>query len=198
MPKVPTYTLAWSPVAATYELYQTRNREMLKIIPDSPAWFAWLDQVSSFAFSGKSSHYTARKEAKQRGGRYWSAYLATGEHLTKKYLGKTADLTLTRLEHIAGILRTQSAAQVPLHSLQQQMRRVREKQRAIPCSLSGPSSHSKAELMSLGFWPPLAAVIALCSTTSPTRCSRGSRRWCRRFCCTPVSWSASVGRSVMR
>ncbi len=113
MPKVPTYTLAWSPVAATYELYQTRNREMLKIIPDSPAWFAWLDQVSSFAFSGKSGHYTARKEAKQRGGRYWSAYLATGEHLTKKYLGKTADLTLARLEHIAGILRTQSAAQVP-------------------------------------------------------------------------------------
>jgi hypothetical protein len=79
MPKVPTFTLAWSPARAAYELYQTRSREMLGIVPDGPAWFVWLEQVSSFAFSGKRGHYTARKEAKQRGDRYWSAYLATGQ-----------------------------------------------------------------------------------------------------------------------
>jgi len=114
MPKVPAYTLSWSPATEAYELYQTRDREALRIVPDSPEWFAWLDQVSSFAFAGKSGRYTARKEAKQRGDRYWSAYLATGEDLTKKYLGKTADLTLARLEHIAGTLRAHSEAQVPL------------------------------------------------------------------------------------
>src|SRR5215469_3011444 len=101
MPKVPVYTLAWSPAIATYELYQTRDREVLGIAIGGPAWFSWLEQVSSFAFSGKSGHYTARKEAKQRGDRYWYAYLATGTRLTKKYLGKTVDLTLARLEHIA-------------------------------------------------------------------------------------------------
>ena len=69
--------------------------------------------MSSFAFSGESGHYTARKEAKQRGDRYWSAYLATDERLSKKYLGKTADLTLARLEYIAGQLRAQSEAQLP-------------------------------------------------------------------------------------
>jgi len=58
------YTLAWSPVIAAYELYQTRDREALRIVPDSLAWFAWLDQVSSFAFLGKNGHFTARKEAK--------------------------------------------------------------------------------------------------------------------------------------
>ena len=62
---------------------------------------------------GKSGRYTARKEAKQRGDRYWSAYLSTGEHLIKKYLGKSADLTLVRLEHIAGMLSTQSTDQTP-------------------------------------------------------------------------------------
>ncbi len=113
MPKFPVHTLAWSPVRAAYELYQTRERERLGIVPESPAWFAWLDQVSSFAFVGKRGHYTARKEAKQRGDRYWSAYLTTGEHLTKKYLGKSADLTLARLEHIAGILPAQREDQLP-------------------------------------------------------------------------------------
>ena len=112
MPKVPVYTLAWSPAIAAYELYQTRDREELGIIPDSPEWFAWLDQVSSFAFSGKTGHYTARKETKQRGDRYWSAYLAMGEQLTKKYLGKTADVTLARLEHIAGLLSSAQTASV--------------------------------------------------------------------------------------
>ncbi len=43
MPKVPTYTLAWSPATAAYELYQTRDHEGLTIVPESPAWFAWLD-----------------------------------------------------------------------------------------------------------------------------------------------------------
>ncbi len=94
MPKVPMYTLTWSSARETYELYQTRDQGRLSFIPGSPEWFAWLEQVSSFAFVGKSNHYTARKEAKQRGGRYWYAYLTTGEHLTKKYLGKTADLSL--------------------------------------------------------------------------------------------------------
>ena len=113
MPKVPAYTLAWSPVIKAYELYQTRDREGLGIVPESAEWFAWLEQVSSFAFLGKSGHYTVRKEAKQRGDRYWYAYLTTGEHLTKKYLGKSADLTLARLEQIAGLLSAQREAQLP-------------------------------------------------------------------------------------
>src|SRR5215831_4795953 len=113
MSKVPAYTLAWSPAIATYELYQTRDREVLRIALDSPEWFAWLDQVSSFAFAGKGGHYTARKEARQRGGRYWSAYLAIGQHLTKKYLGRSADLSLARLEHIAETLRAQSETHIP-------------------------------------------------------------------------------------
>jgi LuxR family transcriptional regulator, maltose regulon positive regulatory protein len=113
MPKVPAYTFAWVSTTDAYKLYQTRDREVLRIVPESPEWFTWLDRVSSFAFSGKSGHYTARKEAKQRGDRYWYAYLATGELLTKKYLGKTPDITLARLEHIAGVLHAQSETLMP-------------------------------------------------------------------------------------
>jgi len=112
MPKVPMYTLAWSSTTQVYELYETRDRGMLGIVPESPAWFAWLDRVSSFAFIGKRGHYTARNEARQRGDRYWSAYLVMGTQLTKKYLGKTVNLTLARLEHIASeVSATQAASQ---------------------------------------------------------------------------------------
>jgi LuxR family maltose regulon positive regulatory protein len=111
------YTLAWSPATGTYELYQSSDRKALGIVPDSHTWFTWLDQVSSFAFVGKGGHYTARKEVKQRGDRYWYAYLATSELLTKKYLGKSVDLSLARLEYIAEILRVQSESQHLLYPL---------------------------------------------------------------------------------
>jgi hypothetical protein len=114
MPKASMYTLAWSPVRETYELYYTHDRAILGIIPGSSAWFDWLEQVSTFAFLGKSGHYTARKETKQRGDRYWYAYLITGEQLTKKYLGKSGDLSLERLEHIVGELHSQSVLQMSL------------------------------------------------------------------------------------
>src|SRR5436309_3483072 len=55
MPKIPTYTLAWSSTRQAYELYETHDRGVLKIAPDSPAWFAWLDQIPSFAFFGKTT-----------------------------------------------------------------------------------------------------------------------------------------------
>ena len=115
MPKVPAYTLAWSHAKEAYELSQTHGREALGIVPESPEWFAWLEQVSAFAFVGKGGHYTARKEARQRGDRYWPAYLAVGGHLSKKYLGKSGDLSLAQLEQIAGLL---SAAQEDAETMQ--------------------------------------------------------------------------------
>jgi hypothetical protein len=101
MSKAPRYTLAWFSSSKTYELYETRDRGVLTIVLGSTEWFACLEQVSSFAFAGKSGHYTARKEATQRGGRYWYAYLAKVERLTKKYLGKSVGLRLAQLEHAA-------------------------------------------------------------------------------------------------
>ena len=131
MPKVPTYTLAWSSTREIYEVYQTRDRDMLNLIPGSPEWAAWLEQVSTFAFSGRRGRYTARKEARQRGDRYWYAYLTTGERLTKKYLGKSADLTMARLEHIADILAAAQATTVQLRQ-KKTCQPVRSESRVLP------------------------------------------------------------------
>jgi LuxR family transcriptional regulator, maltose regulon positive regulatory protein len=106
MPKVAAYTLAWSPSHHTYRLFESQRNVALDVVPGSPAW---LVEVSSFAFAGQAGSYTARKEAAQRGDRYWYAYLRIGQKLSKKYLGKTADLTLARLEEVAGVLHADRA-----------------------------------------------------------------------------------------
>jgi LuxR family maltose regulon positive regulatory protein len=115
MPKVAAYTLAWSPSLHAYVLFESQRKVALDVVPGSPTWFAWLAQVSSFAFSGQAGSYTARKEAARRGDRYWYAYLRSGQKLAKKYLGKTADLNLARLEEVAGVLHADraTAARMP-------------------------------------------------------------------------------------
>src|SRR5436190_3754536 len=104
MPKAAAYTLAWSPSQEAYKISESHSDVALDIVLESPAWFAWLAEVSSFAFSGQIGSYTARKETTQRGDRYWYAYLRNGQKLSKKYLGKATDLTVARLEEVAGVL----------------------------------------------------------------------------------------------
>ncbi len=104
-------TLSWSAHRQVYELSDTKRHEVLHMTSENPAWFAWLDEVSSFAFHGQRGSFTARKETKQRGAAYWYAYRKREGTLAKKYLGKTADLTLARLEDAASMLHADQATQ---------------------------------------------------------------------------------------
>src|SRR5436189_2430082 len=101
MPRNARYTLAWSPLHQAHKLHESQGSKVLDIVPESPAWFAWLSQVSSFAFHGRNGSYTARKERKQRGEGYWYAYARVEGKLTKRYLGRSIDLALPRLEQVA-------------------------------------------------------------------------------------------------
>ena len=84
------------------------------IIVDTPAWFAWLEHATTFAFSSPSGRFTARKERQARGGGYWKAYRTANSTLHRAYLGKAQDLTLDRLNRAAATLAATSApAAVP-------------------------------------------------------------------------------------
>lgn len=81
---------------------------------DSPQWFAWLETPAhvgfSYALFNASQGYidgfiTLRKERRQRGGAYWTAYRRQGRRLRKIYLGPSAALTQARLEEVASHLR---------------------------------------------------------------------------------------------
>src|SRR5438128_11627101 len=110
MQHIATSTLSWSAARQVYELSDGQRSGQFHTMIEGPAWFAWLDAVSSFAFHGQSGSFTARKETKQRGAEYWYAYRKREGTLAKKYLGKTADLTFARLEDVAGALHADRAA----------------------------------------------------------------------------------------
>src|SRR3982074_3109954 len=110
MPKSSHYTLVWSPLHQAYELHDYQSSSVLDIVPESPAWLAWPDQLSSFAFHGRNDSYTACKEHKQCGEGYWYAYARVGGKLIKRYLGRSKNLTIFRLEQVAQELRLDRAA----------------------------------------------------------------------------------------
>jgi LuxR family maltose regulon positive regulatory protein len=70
------------------------------------AWFAWLENASTFSFVGAAGSFTARQERSghQRGGWYWKAYRKQHGKLSSRYLGKSETLTLERLQAAAQAL----------------------------------------------------------------------------------------------
>jgi LuxR family transcriptional regulator, maltose regulon positive regulatory protein len=81
----------------------------------SPAWFAWLETASAFRYcSGQRRNLcrghgplygpvSFRKERRRRVG-LWYAYRRVHGVLHKRYVGKSAGLTLARLEETAVLL----------------------------------------------------------------------------------------------
>jgi LuxR family maltose regulon positive regulatory protein len=86
------------------------------IVVGTPAWYAWLEQATLFAFGGVRGSFTARKERRGRSGWYWKAYRKRAGVVHSAYLGKSADLTLDRLNVIASDLAQRATGPPPLES----------------------------------------------------------------------------------
>jgi LuxR family transcriptional regulator, maltose regulon positive regulatory protein len=96
----------WNERARSYDVRHFRPGIIghLGMKPDTAEWFAWIEQIPSFRFQAKVGHFTARKETRARGGVYWIAYRHIGGQLVKKYIGPQVQVTIARLEEIAGDL----------------------------------------------------------------------------------------------
>jgi LuxR family maltose regulon positive regulatory protein len=70
----------------------------------SPDWYAWLEQAGLFGFRSAAGGFTARREARARGGEYWRAYRTVAGRQRRAYLGRSADLTPERLRAAAAQL----------------------------------------------------------------------------------------------
>jgi LuxR family maltose regulon positive regulatory protein len=74
------------------------------VVVGTPAWHAWLEQATRFAFASARGTFTARKERRGQAGWYWKAYRKQAGQLRSAYLGKSADLSLDRLNAVAMML----------------------------------------------------------------------------------------------
>jgi len=83
------------------ETVETTSPHTLSI--GTAAWYRWLEQHSSFTFETPHVTFTARKEQRP-GGWYWYAYRRRQGKLHSAYLGKSAELTLERLNAAAEAL----------------------------------------------------------------------------------------------
>jgi hypothetical protein len=118
MPKQAEYAITWSPTSQRYQMRDPQHAKTLAALfgsclcipPDSQEWFDWLATLSSFAFTGKEGRFTARRETKQRGERYWIAYQRVNGKLRKKYLGKLGELTAAKLEGAARSINSQACS----------------------------------------------------------------------------------------
>src|SRR5262245_41997014 len=110
MPKPSTQVLIWSNKQQCYHLKTRGHVHRSFRHADASAWLAWLAEQTAFGFHGQAGHLSVIKEARRGGASYWYAYRSQARHTRKRYLGKTATLTLERLEQVAGEL---SGAHVP-------------------------------------------------------------------------------------
>jgi predicted ATPase/ATP/maltotriose-dependent transcriptional regulator MalT len=77
---------------------EVASREAIAV--ESVAWYSWLEQHRSFRFVDPTSTFTARKE-QRAGSWYWYAYRRKAGRLHTAYLGRSAELSATRLQVIA-------------------------------------------------------------------------------------------------
>jgi LuxR family maltose regulon positive regulatory protein len=102
MSRAPLHAQIWSTDHTVYELY-SRGQLAHRFRPGDDLWRTWLAAHTAFVFQGRAGRINVHNEQRTRGTRYWYAY-----HLrirrAKRYLGKTANLTLERLEQVAGEL----------------------------------------------------------------------------------------------
>src|SRR5258706_14025731 len=109
MPRGPVHALIWSIDHTLYELY-SRGQLAHRFRPgDDDRWRTWFDTPPAFVLHGRAGRINVHNEQRTRTTRYWYAYHLTSQR-AKRYLGKTANLTLERLEQVAGEL---SGAHVP-------------------------------------------------------------------------------------
>jgi LuxR family maltose regulon positive regulatory protein len=116
MPKTAPCALIWSSDRGIYEFRHQGGISPHPLNAEDEHYFIRLVDGSSFAFQGKHGRLTLRKEPRQHGEGYWYAYRNHGRSTLKRYAGRTADLTITRLEEIAAALNAEPRSSTGEHS----------------------------------------------------------------------------------
>src|SRR2546421_11885998 len=79
--KEPKTMARTTPVVQAETVTWSVDRHEHHLTVGTPAWYGWLEEISTFAFVSDMGTFTARKEPRQHGGTYWKAYRQRGGQL---------------------------------------------------------------------------------------------------------------------
>src|SRR5215472_1991197 len=108
MPKTASSSLIWSEQHKRYEFYEQHGEQSCCSLESHEHLLAWLNRHTSFSFHGRAGRLSLLKESRARGEDYWYAYRRSGGTVMKKYVGRTSDLSLERLEKVARVLNSEN------------------------------------------------------------------------------------------
>ena len=112
MPKSAQYIVSWSSERAKYLFTEPENEASCSLPEDGGGWPEWLEEHRAFAFHGRNGQINLLKEKRSRGSEgYWYAYQRHEEGMVKRYAGRSAQLSMERLEEIAARLSSEDEAQ---------------------------------------------------------------------------------------
>jgi LuxR family maltose regulon positive regulatory protein len=107
MPRRADVEVLWVEAEHSYAIHDRRRKTGRPADPEE--WQALLGRQRSFAFAGRAGRLTLLKEARAGGDGYWYAYRRQDSRTVKRYAGRSAELTIARLEELAEILNPQAA-----------------------------------------------------------------------------------------
>src|SRR5690348_5577095 len=108
------------------------------------AWYSWLEQHASFTYETPRATFTARKEQRP-GGWYWYAYRRSQGKLHSRYLGKSAEMTLQRLDEAAAAFERGGEALVEMMPRPLRASRGHAAQVQPPSIITFPATSAVAE-----------------------------------------------------
>src|SRR6266516_4892064 len=116
MPRIPLHALIWSPDHNSYELYTHGQLAQCFRPGEDDQWLTWLAAQTAVAFHGRAGRLNLSQEARPHQVHSWYAYRVSGPRTRKRYLGRTANLTLARLEQVARELTHAPEAEAGRHA----------------------------------------------------------------------------------
>jgi LuxR family maltose regulon positive regulatory protein len=162
MPKRIPYQLQWSSSTQEYTIFHNGKPATPRIEPDSQQWLDWLETISSFSFQSRSGEgCTVRKETVQRGGTYWYAYRRKEQRMVKRYLARSTDLTLARLEMVTAALNDAEAfagSDIFTAAEKEYPPYTEQSTKETPATLSAESTSPSQQLLTTKLCTPLLPV----------------------------------------
>ncbi|GHO57400.1 LuxR C-terminal-related transcriptional regulator [Ktedonobacter robiniae] len=102
MPRRAQYTIKWLAELNAYSFTGPAGETVPFL--QGEEWQQWLGEHTAFAFHGYNGQLNLLKERRRSGEGYWYAYQRQETGMVKRYIGRSEQLSLERLEEVAALL----------------------------------------------------------------------------------------------